>query len=176
MATSGAVITLALMLASVVALPTPQSPIEYRNISLDGRNVTLSTALASNSDTPSSVVLLLHGWPEASWMWRGLVDPLLAADKARLLIMPDQRGFNTSSRPREIQSYDASQIVADAVQLVKQVAPGQKVHVIGHDWGCAPMLCCSTLYCYCTVLYCTLYTVLLLYTVLYCTVHCTVLQ
>jgi len=49
--------------------------------------------------------------------------------------MPDQRGFNTSSRPADITSYEASLIVADAVQLVKQIAPGQKIDVVGHDWG-----------------------------------------
>lgn len=124
-----------LLTSAASALPTPRSSITYQAIQLHGRNITLSTALASNSESPTRVVLLLHGWPEASWMWRGLVDPLLAADEPRVLIMPDQRGFNTSSRPKDIHSYQAHMIVADAVQLVQQVAPGLKIDVIGHDWG-----------------------------------------
>lgn len=42
-------------------------------------------------------VLLLHGWPDSSALWRGQV-PFLAANGFRA-ITPDLRGFGQSSRP-----------------------------------------------------------------------------
>merc|ERR1719436_1470990 len=49
--------------------------------------------------------------------------------------MPDMRGFNSSTVPHGISNYNISFLVADAVGLIRAVAGGTKVHVVGHDWG-----------------------------------------
>jgi pimeloyl-ACP methyl ester carboxylesterase len=116
------------------ALPVPTNDVRYQMVDV-GNGITLSVALAG-STSPSSVVLLLHGWPEASYLWRGVIDPLLKDTSDRLLIMPDQRGFNRSSKPTDISQYNlTANLVPDMVSLVGKLAPGKKVDVVAHDWG-----------------------------------------
>ena len=83
-------------------------------------------------------MVLLHGYPECSWFWRGLVDPLLQVPGLQLW-MPDQRGFNHSSKPAGIGSYNVTHLVDDVVGLVGHIQSERdaptKVHVVGHDWG-----------------------------------------
>jgi len=43
----------ALLATAASALPTPRSAISYQMVQLRGRNITLSTALASNSKSPT---------------------------------------------------------------------------------------------------------------------------
>lgn len=123
---------LGLLSLRAAALATPKTAISYRNVSVGG-GISLSTAVAGTGDEP---MVLFHGFPEASWFWRGMVDPLLK-DTSLTLYMPDLRGFNTSSKPPGIDQYNISFLVADAVGLIKAVGGGSanKVHVVGHDWG-----------------------------------------
>lgn len=81
------------------ALPTPQAPIEYRTVQVQP-GITLDVAVAGSARAKDAMVLL-HGYPECSWFWRGVVDPLLAGGDLQLW-MPDQRGFNHSSKPKGI--------------------------------------------------------------------------
>jgi pimeloyl-ACP methyl ester carboxylesterase len=52
-----------------------------------------------------------------------------------------ERGFNASSKPAGIGSYNVSHLVDDVVGLVSHLqkergdTAGSKVHVLGHDWG-----------------------------------------
>jgi pimeloyl-ACP methyl ester carboxylesterase len=85
-----------LLLAQCDALPTPQAPIEYRTVQVQA-GISLDVAVAGPVDAKDAMVLL-HGYPECSWFWRGVVDPLLKGGGLQLW-MPDQRGFNHSSKP-----------------------------------------------------------------------------
>jgi pimeloyl-ACP methyl ester carboxylesterase len=78
-------------------------------------------------------VLLLHGFPEFWYSWRAQL-PALAAAGFRA-VAPDLRGYNESDRPEGIGHYTVDKLVADAAGLARAVAPGGKVHVVGHDWG-----------------------------------------
>lgn len=49
--------------------------------------------------------------------------------------MPDQRGFNHSSKPAGASSYNISFLAGDIAALIGKVAGGKPVHVVGHDWG-----------------------------------------
>jgi pimeloyl-ACP methyl ester carboxylesterase len=130
-------LAVALHLPGGGALPTPAATITYDFVEVSpGISLDVATAGKETGDT----LLLLHGFPECSWLWRGVVDPMLAAYGRDLqLVMPDQRGFNHSSKPKGIGQYNASLIVEDAAGLIRhvQAANGNtgKVHVLAHDWG-----------------------------------------
>jgi pimeloyl-ACP methyl ester carboxylesterase len=79
-------------------------------------------------------VLLLHGWPDSSALWRNQV-PFLAANGFRA-ITPDLRGFGRSSRPDGTDKYQLSNSVAD-VAAVLDAFGTETAHVVGHDWGAA---------------------------------------
>jgi pimeloyl-ACP methyl ester carboxylesterase len=119
-------------------LPTPQATIEYRTVQVQA-GIQLDVAVAGPARAKDAMVLL-HGYPECSWFWRGVVDPLLKGGDLQLW-MPDQRGFNHSSKPNGITSYNVTDLVADIVGLVGHLQSergdpaGSKVHVLGHDWG-----------------------------------------
>lgn len=121
------------------ALPTPQHEVVYQKVSV-APDIELDVAFAGSMSAPH-VVLFCHGYPENSWFWRGVIDPLLDDDvigSQLLLVMPDQRGFNMSSKPLGIMSYNISHLVSDMAALATPLAkktPSGKVHVVGHDWG-----------------------------------------
>jgi pimeloyl-ACP methyl ester carboxylesterase len=79
-------------------------------------------------------VILLHGWPDSSALWREQV-PFLAGNGFRA-ITPDLRGFGRSSRPDDTDSYGLANSVAD-VAAVLDAYEVDKAHVVGHDWGAA---------------------------------------
>ena len=66
------------------ALPTPATPIAYTRLAV-GRGIELDVAVAGSGATP---MILLHGFPECSWFWRGVIDPLLQANSSlRLCVL-----------------------------------------------------------------------------------------
>jgi pimeloyl-ACP methyl ester carboxylesterase len=79
-------------------------------------------------------VLLLHGWPDSSALWRSQV-PFLAANGFRV-ITPDLRGFGQSSRPAGKDSYQLRTSVADVAAILDATGV-PAAHVVGHDWGAA---------------------------------------
>ncbi len=79
-------------------------------------------------------VLLLHGWPDSSALWRNQVPAL--ADAGHRVITPDLRGFGQSSRPQDKDSYKLSASVADVAAVLDALGVGT-VHLVGHDWGAA---------------------------------------
>jgi pimeloyl-ACP methyl ester carboxylesterase len=74
-------------------------------------------------------IVLLHGWPETSHVWRSVVPHLQDFD----LIMPDLRGLGESSIPAT--GYDKDTIAADIETLLADVTATERSLVVGHDWG-----------------------------------------
>lgn len=74
-------------------------------------------------------VLLLHGFPEHWWEWRGTMGPL-AADHH--VVCPDLRGFGWTDAPPD--GYTRDRLLADAVGLLDALGLA-RVHVVAHDWG-----------------------------------------
>lgn len=85
-----------------------------------------------NPDGPT--VVLVHGWPDSHVLWDGVV-PLLAEDYR--IIRYDNRGAGDSAVPKNVAAYDVSVLADDFDAVVAQLCPGEKVHVVGHDWGAA---------------------------------------
>jgi pimeloyl-ACP methyl ester carboxylesterase len=101
---------------------------ELRRIALS-TGITLNVALAGPADAPP--VILLHGFPESHRTWRDLV-PDLSRDLR--LIMPDQRGFGASNRPKDESAYRTDTIVADIFALADALGV-TRFALVGHDWG-----------------------------------------
>lgn len=74
-------------------------------------------------------VILLHGWPQTWFAWRGTMERL--ADRFTL-IAPDLRGIGLSERTES--GYDKRTLAADIAALIVAVAGG-RAHVVGHDMG-----------------------------------------
>lgn len=76
-------------------------------------------------------VLLLHGFPEAGFIWQAVQQRL--ADRA-LLWAPNLRGFADSSAPPEMAAYRPRALVADVVALIDAMG-GSVDLLVAHDWG-----------------------------------------
>lgn len=79
-------------------------------------------------------VLLLHGFPDSSRLWRHQIPALLAAGFR--VIAPDQRGFGNSDKPQEAESYALPEVIGDAIALLDALGL-EKVRLVSHDWGAA---------------------------------------
>jgi pimeloyl-ACP methyl ester carboxylesterase len=80
-------------------------------------------------------VLLLHGFPDFWYGWRHQIGPLAAAGYR--VVAPDQRGYDRSDKPRPVHSYRINALAGDVLRLADEVAPGQPLALVGHDWGAA---------------------------------------
>ena len=78
------------------------------------------------------LVLLLHGFPQTSYMWRDVL-PALAAEGYRV-VAPDQRGYSPGARPEAVEEYGVEALTGDVVGLASALGH-DRFDVIGHDWG-----------------------------------------
>jgi len=79
-------------------------------------------------------VLLLHGFPDSSFVWRHQIRALVTAGFR--VIAPDLRGFGASDRPAEVEAYSLPLILADVTGILDALEVA-RAHVVGHDWGAA---------------------------------------
>lgn len=79
-------------------------------------------------------VILLHGFPDTSDLWRHQVPALVAAGFRA--IAPDMRGRGRSSRPDAVSDYALPMIVKDVTAMLDALGV-ESAHVVGHDWGAA---------------------------------------
>ena len=61
-------------------------------------------------------VLFLHGFPEFWYGWRKQLPALVEAGCR--VIVPDQRGYNLSDKPRGIKVYRVETLVEDIIGLI----------------------------------------------------------
>ena len=77
-------------------------------------------------------IVLCHGWPEHAFTWRHQVPALVAAGYH--VIVPNQRGYGNSSRPKAVTAYDIEHLTGDLVALLEYYGY-EDAAFIGHDWG-----------------------------------------
>jgi pimeloyl-ACP methyl ester carboxylesterase len=77
-------------------------------------------------------VLLLHGFPDSSQLWRHQIPALV--DAGMRVIAPDLRGFGESDKPEAVEDYAIARSVADLVSVLGGLGI-ERTHVVGHDWG-----------------------------------------
>ena len=75
-------------------------------------------------------VVLLHGVPQTSHEWRGVIPRLT---QKYSVIAPDLRGLGDSSRP--MTGYDKRTVAADIWELLNGKLGIQRFFLVGHDWG-----------------------------------------
>jgi len=74
-------------------------------------------------------VLLVHGFPQDWYEWRGVMDRLA---RTSTVVAVDLRGVGGSDAPRD--GYDAATMAGDLHRLVERLGIGP-VDVVGHDIG-----------------------------------------
>jgi pimeloyl-ACP methyl ester carboxylesterase len=77
-------------------------------------------------------VILLHGFPEFWYGWRKQIPAL--AEVGYRVIVPDQRGYNLSDKPKGVKAYSLDKLADDILGLMDALGY-EKVNLIGHDWG-----------------------------------------
>jgi pimeloyl-ACP methyl ester carboxylesterase len=88
--------------------------------------------LAVLDEGQGPAVLLLHGFPDSSYLWRHQVPALVGAGVR--VIAPDLRGFGGSDKPQDVEAYRLQHSVADVVAVLDALGI-DRAHVVGHDWG-----------------------------------------
>jgi pimeloyl-ACP methyl ester carboxylesterase len=78
------------------------------------------------------VVLLLHGFPQTSLLWREQLAALAGAGYRA--VAPDQRGYSPGARPPAVDDYALSELVGDVVGMADALGT-DRFHLVGHDWG-----------------------------------------
>lgn len=96
------------------------------------RNGAIELHAVASGPQDGPVVVLLHGFPEFWYSWHKQIEPLATAGFR--VIVPDQRGYNLSSKPRGVASYSLPKLVADVIALADQLGQ-QNIFLAGHDWG-----------------------------------------
>jgi pimeloyl-ACP methyl ester carboxylesterase len=104
--------------------------LEHSYIETNGINLHVVQA-GPKSGTP---ILLLHGFPEFWYGWRRQIPALVEAGCR--VIVPDQRGYNLSDKPKGVEAYTMHELVQDVVGLIDALEYN-KVNLVGHDWGAA---------------------------------------
>jgi pimeloyl-ACP methyl ester carboxylesterase len=77
-------------------------------------------------------VLLLHGFPDTSVVWRKQIGVL--ADAGFRVIAPDLRGYGDTDAPSAVAAYTLEHLCADVLGLL-DVLGIDRARVVGHDWG-----------------------------------------
>ena len=77
-------------------------------------------------------VILLHGFPQTSWSWRGQLSEL--GDAGYRAVAPDQRGYSAGARPLTVADYGLHHLVDDVLALADAMEM-DTFDLVGHDWG-----------------------------------------
>lgn len=97
---------------------------------VDVGEVELHVVVAGPAD--GAPVVLLHGFPELWYAWRGPLAVLAGAGFR--VIVPDQRGYNLSDKPRSVDAYRIDRLAADVAGLIEALGY-ESAFLAGHDWG-----------------------------------------
>jgi pimeloyl-ACP methyl ester carboxylesterase len=101
-----------------------------RALRVQGAGVTL--AVQEHGERQRPTVLLVHGFPDTHGLWSDVVAGL--ADRYHVVTY-DLRGAGASDLPAGRREYRLGQLACDARAVMDACAPGERVHLVGHDWG-----------------------------------------
>lgn len=91
-------------------------------------DIELHVATAGPAD--GDPVVLVHGWPQHWWIWRGVIPPLVEAGYRVIAI--DLRGHGWSDAPAD--GYEKEQFATDVLAALDSLGV-QRFKLMGHDWG-----------------------------------------
>lgn len=92
--------------------------------------ITLSAYTAGDSRQPALV--FVHGYPDDHTVWLPLMQQFV---DDYFIVAYDVRGAGESDAPKQVSSYQLSQLADDLWEVTQQVLGDKPFHVIGHDWG-----------------------------------------
>ena len=102
----------------------------YETTYIETNGIKLYVVMAGPED--GQPVFLLHGFPEFWYGWSKQIEPLAKAGYR--VIVPDQRGYNLSAKPKGVKAYTVDKLADDILGLMDALGY-EKVNLIGHDWG-----------------------------------------
>ncbi|HEY0878686.1 MAG TPA: alpha/beta fold hydrolase [Zeimonas sp.] len=102
---------------------------QYAQLGTGARPLKLHYASCGNERGP--LLLMLHGFPEGWFAWRGIMP---AFAQRFHVVAPDLRGYGRSDKPEGVDEYRAAKLVADLDALVDALGHERCV-LVGHDWG-----------------------------------------
>jgi pimeloyl-ACP methyl ester carboxylesterase len=100
--------------------------VEHRYVDARGLRTHVALAGPENGDP----VVLVHGWPQHWWIWRGVL-PALAGAGYRC-ICPDLRGHGWTEAPSD--GYEKEQFASDVLAALDELGV-ERFKLVGHDWG-----------------------------------------
>jgi pimeloyl-ACP methyl ester carboxylesterase len=103
-------------------------PWPQRRLTVNGQRM----AFLDEGDRSATPVVLLHGNPNWSFLYRFMVGPLL--DAGYRVIAPDWIGAGFSDKPRSDARSSIAHHVADLVSLIDALEL-DGMAIVGHDWG-----------------------------------------
>ncbi len=109
----------------------PHEP-HYAEVS-DGEGGTLRMAYVDAGPADAPVVLLLHGEPSWSFLYRHVIDELVGAGLRA--IAPDLVGFGRSDKPTATTDHSFARHVEWVRALAFDVLDLHEVTLVGQDWG-----------------------------------------
>ena len=107
-------------------LPVEGVEVEHRYVNANG----LRTHVALAGPEDGEPVVMVHGWPQHWWIWRGVVQRL-AAEGYRCICI-DLRGHGWTDAPRD--GYEKEQFATDVLAALDELGI-ERFKLIGHDWG-----------------------------------------
>ncbi len=130
------------MFADMQTLQTPQDrfadlpdfpyPPQYGEVA-DGDGGTLRIAWVQEGPADADPVLMLHGEPSWSFLYRKMI-PILAGAGHRV-ICPDLVGFGRSDKPTHIEDHSYARHVEWIRALAFDILDLREVTLVGQDWG-----------------------------------------
>lgn len=95
--------------------------------------ITLSCRAAGERGRP--VLVFLHGFPEAAFIWDETLEHFAQPQNGGYrCVAPNLRGYERSSRPKEVSAYRAKHLVQDIADLM-QIEGAPIECLVAHDWG-----------------------------------------
>jgi haloalkane dehalogenase len=108
----------------------PDFPYEPRYVEVDGG---LRVACVEDGPADGETVLLLHGEPSWSFLYRRMI-PVLASAGLRVIV-PDLVGFGRSDKPARQEDYSYARHVGWLAEALFGALDLRAVTLVGQDWG-----------------------------------------
>lgn len=89
-------------------------------------------AVTAYGDPQNPTIILVHGYPDNSQVWDGVVEVL---HHHFHVVTYDVRGCGQSTAPGWMWDYSLARLSEDLQAVMRAVCPTQPVHLVAHDWG-----------------------------------------
>ena len=83
------------------------------------------------SEGKGPLMMFVHGFPEFWYAWQG---QLAEFGRDHHAVALDMRGYNLSSKPKDVKDYEVPRLVEDLAALADHLG-AKKFTLVAHDWG-----------------------------------------